>query len=422
MMTTVQFLLALVLLASAAPVFACTGDCDADGRVLVDEIVLGVNLALGTEATASCYAYDRNFDDAVTVDEILSAVSSALEGCSAPQTTAFVTATDFETGAFATVDLDRREVVLPATPSRQINADSIARAFDGRIYLVNRFGLSGDAVQARDPDDAYAVDWDCSTGAGSNPHDIAFAAADKAYVTLFESTELLVIDPSVGSDCSGFVRGTIDLSPYADDDGVPEMDAMTIIDEVLFVTLQRLDRNDLFSPNGRGVVVAIDTRTDTVTRAIELAGENPFSRIVRRGNELWIASVGAFTQRDGGIEAIDLATMEPLGFVVREEDLGGDITDFVVVSEQIAYAVLSGDDFSNSLVEFSPATGVVKRTLIGGSSFIAQIQVSERGDVYVSDRSFASPGLRIFDVRSGTELGGSPLDLGLPPFDITFLR
>jgi DNA-binding beta-propeller fold protein YncE len=417
-------LAALVDAASTGPAAAeaCTGDCNRDGQVLVDEVVLGVNLALGTEPTASCYAYDRNFDDAVTVDEILTAVSLALEGCPAPQTTAFVTTTDFETGAFATIDLAQRRVVLPAAPARQINADSIARDFDGRVYVVNRFGLEGDAIQARDPQRDFAVDWDCSTGAGGNPQDIAFAAPDKAYVTLLESTQLLVIDPSVSRSCAGFVRGTIDLSAFADDDGVPEMASMMLVDDVLYVTLQRLDRNDLFSPNGNGIVVAIDTVNDTVIRAIGLAGENPFSRMVRRGNQLWLSSVGWFATRDGGIEAIDFTTNAPLGVQIPEAALGGDITDFVIVSDDIGYAVISADDFRNELIEFSPRTGTRTRTLIGGSSFIAQIQATERGELYVADRSFSTPGLRIFDIRSGMPVPESPLDLGLPPFDISFLR
>lgn len=416
------FPLFLAMVLGAAPTLACVGDCDRDGQVLVDEVVLGVNLALGTEPTEACYAYDRNFDDSVTVDEILSAVNFALQGCPAPQTTAFVTATDFETGSFGTVDLQSREVILPAGSSRQINADAIARVDGDRLYVVNRFGLTGDSVQARDPQAGYSLLWDCSTGAGTNPHDIAFAAPDKAYVTLYDSTELLVIDPSVGPDCNGFVRETIDLSPYADSDGIPEMDAMQIVGDVLYVTLQRLDRDAFFSPNGKGMVVAIDTQTDSIARALGMSGENPFSRMILRDGLLWISSVGAFTERDGGIETIDVATNFTRGYAVTEADLGGDITDFVLVSDSIGFAVISKDDFSNALVEFSPATGSVTRTLIGGSTFIAQLQVTEDGDLYVADRSFSTPGLRIFDVRTGLERAESPLDLGLPPFDITFLR
>jgi hypothetical protein len=40
-----------------------------------------VNIGLGIEDVASCAAADSNGDSDVTVDEIVSAVSNALDGC-----------------------------------------------------------------------------------------------------------------------------------------------------------------------------------------------------------------------------------------------------------------------------------------------------------------------------------------------------
>lgn len=62
---------------------ACTGDCDGDGSVTVDEVVRGVNIALGTLAVTECQAFDQNADTLVTVDEIVAAVNRALNGCGA---------------------------------------------------------------------------------------------------------------------------------------------------------------------------------------------------------------------------------------------------------------------------------------------------------------------------------------------------
>jgi len=58
----------------------CVGDCGHDGKVTVDELVRGVNLALGTP-TGECSAFDRNADGLVTVNELVRAVNSALYGC-----------------------------------------------------------------------------------------------------------------------------------------------------------------------------------------------------------------------------------------------------------------------------------------------------------------------------------------------------
>jgi hypothetical protein len=62
---------------------SCTGDCDADAAVTVDEIVRGVSIALGTLPATECTAFDASGDGQVTVDEIVSAVTAALQGCSA---------------------------------------------------------------------------------------------------------------------------------------------------------------------------------------------------------------------------------------------------------------------------------------------------------------------------------------------------
>jgi hypothetical protein len=60
---------------------ACAGDCNEDGSVTVDELIHGVNIALGTMSIDTCRAMDANSDGDVTVDELIAAVSRALTGC-----------------------------------------------------------------------------------------------------------------------------------------------------------------------------------------------------------------------------------------------------------------------------------------------------------------------------------------------------
>lgn len=66
---------------SPSPTPDCTGDCNQDGRVTVDEIVTLVSIALGTISLDGCLAADGNRDGRVTVDEIVTAVSNGLSGC-----------------------------------------------------------------------------------------------------------------------------------------------------------------------------------------------------------------------------------------------------------------------------------------------------------------------------------------------------
>jgi hypothetical protein len=62
----------------------CIGDCNFDGNVTIDELILGVNIALETSPTQACPPIDANNDAAVTIDELVSAVIAALNGCPAP--------------------------------------------------------------------------------------------------------------------------------------------------------------------------------------------------------------------------------------------------------------------------------------------------------------------------------------------------
>ncbi|HUI27633.1 MAG TPA: hypothetical protein VL403_16235, partial [Candidatus Kryptonia bacterium] len=63
------------------PLGACVGDCDDDGHVQVDELVKGVNIALGTLDFSTCPAFDTDMNFHVTVDELVKAVNAALNGC-----------------------------------------------------------------------------------------------------------------------------------------------------------------------------------------------------------------------------------------------------------------------------------------------------------------------------------------------------
>ncbi len=74
------FAVALIGPATGARAAVCAGDCAGDGVITVDEIVTGVNIALGMISLAECPPFDVVADGVVTVDELILAVNSALEG------------------------------------------------------------------------------------------------------------------------------------------------------------------------------------------------------------------------------------------------------------------------------------------------------------------------------------------------------
>ena len=80
--------LALIGLVTGAPVRAlpCVGDCNGDGEVAINELIVGVNISLETAAVTACPAFDTNGDGGVTVNELIQGVNAALEGCTAVAT------------------------------------------------------------------------------------------------------------------------------------------------------------------------------------------------------------------------------------------------------------------------------------------------------------------------------------------------
>ncbi|HVM98198.1 MAG TPA: hypothetical protein VMT89_17515 [Candidatus Acidoferrales bacterium] len=68
--------------ASPTPtIVPCVGDCNGDGEVTIDELILAVSITLGSGKPTPCLAADKNGDGDVTIDELIAAVNRALNGC-----------------------------------------------------------------------------------------------------------------------------------------------------------------------------------------------------------------------------------------------------------------------------------------------------------------------------------------------------
>jgi len=64
---------------------ACTGDCNRDGMVSINELISGVNIALGNAAVGTCGPFDSDGDGTVAINELIAGVKNAQNGC-APAT------------------------------------------------------------------------------------------------------------------------------------------------------------------------------------------------------------------------------------------------------------------------------------------------------------------------------------------------
>jgi len=107
---------------SASAQARCPGDCEADGSVTVDDLLLGVNIALELQPLSRCTRFDSNDDGAVAVEDMIAATLVALNGCPATPTatstasttpTPSFTATSTPSATPSTTPTVNRPPVLP---------------------------------------------------------------------------------------------------------------------------------------------------------------------------------------------------------------------------------------------------------------------------------------------------------------------
>lgn len=75
---------ACVAAATRAPAQTCVGDCNGDGMVAINELITGVNIALGATPLEACPSFDVNGDNMVGINELITAVNNALGTCEEP--------------------------------------------------------------------------------------------------------------------------------------------------------------------------------------------------------------------------------------------------------------------------------------------------------------------------------------------------
>jgi hypothetical protein len=82
--------------------------------------------------------------------------------------------------------------------------------------------------------------------------------------------------------------------------------------------------------------------------------------------------------------------------------------------------VLYGD--GEQTRDFTFVTDAVAATLAAGDEFLVDIERGpDGGTLYLTDRTLRKPGIRRFSIADDSELPPSPLDTGLPPFDVVFV-
>lgn len=336
---------------------------------------------------------------------------------------AVMTTTDYATGGLSSLDLDTNTAV---NDHLTIHSDAVVRTYRDKVYVLNRLGQ--DNVIVLNGDDLQTPLTQYSTGNGTNPHDIAFVSEEKAYISRYGRTHLLVVNPVTGDSL-----GTVDLSTFADADGLPETSQLAVHGGHLFAACHRLDRENGWVPTEFSAIAVVDVTSDQLvdvdpdaegTQGIVMTGSNPAGAALR-GSRWYLSAVNTYTDlTDGGIEVIDLANLRSEGIVLDETTAGGNPGSLVMTSERDGYAVITDENFVNSVKRLDLATQSVSPGLEGLSGgFVPGLGLFGTRLFVLDQGSFGDPasaGVKVYDVNSNDLLAG-PISMGLPPSSIAFL-
>lgn len=310
----------------------------------------------------------------------------------------------------------------------ETDPDSVLRSAGGRVYVVSR-AQGTVAVVARDTWTMLQV---YPLGEGSEPQDIAVVSAELAYVTRRSATHLLRLELDTGASTE-----VVDLSLFADGDGVPDMGMMAVHEGRLFVQIRRVN---LSEPGGfvlPAYLAVVDTATEQLVdvdpatpgvQAVELQGTAPKGKmqIIPQTRRLFVSASGDFWD-EGGIEMIDLDTLQSVGMAVREADgqVGADLGAFVMVSPERGYLVFSTDLLlSSHLVPFTKSGGVEPGPELHFSlGYFAPTLVydPETDTFFFPEGGFDGYGVHVFDAFTGTRLTPEPLATSGQPTDLVLL-
>ncbi len=336
---------------------------------------------------------------------------------------AVLTTTDYSSGGLSSLDLGTNTAT---NDHLTIHSDAVVRTYRDKVYILNRLGQDNVIVLSRD--DLATPLTQYSTGNGSNPHDIAFVSEEKAYISRFGRTHVLIVNPVTGDSL-----GSVDLSTFADADGLPETSQLALHGNRLFAACHRLDRENGWAPTEFSAIAVVDVTTDLLVDAdpdaegvqgIVMTSRNS-AGAAQRGSKWFLSAVNTYTDlTDGGIEVIDLENQRSEGIVLDEATAGGNLSSLVMTSDNDGYAVVTDEKFVNTVKRLNLTAQTASQGLDGLSGgFVSGLGVFG-SRLYILDQgSFGDPasaGVKVYNVNTEELLAG-PISTGLPPSSIAFL-
>ncbi len=264
-----------------------------------------------------------------------------------------------------------------------LTSDITMSAYQNVFYRIERF--QADNITKFDISAPDTPIWQFSTldpgdTVSSNPYGLLFVSDQKAYLLRYGKTIAWIVNPSAATQAE-FKIGELDLGAYADADGIPEMSGGAVVDDRVFIVMQRLDSDNGWVPSNTAYLAVFDTTTDTEIdtgvpnsdglMGIPLPVKNPSTVQYLADTDLvYVQGAGdygsSWTGRDpeysGGIAAVspvDYTASLILDDGDADDHPYGNISGMGIVSAEKGYFVGYAGWGDNSLYAFNPTTGDV---------------------------------------------------------------
>lgn len=243
-----------------------------------------------------------------------------------------------------------------------------------KVDLANETTFGPELSTLNDPEDF-----------SSNPYTLVFVNENKAYLISYGIDSIWIVNPNA-TEQSEFKLGELDISAYDIDDGTPEAADGIIIDGKLYVVMQRLNRNDGWTPveEGRHSYVAVfdtttDTEIDTDTtddeanlKGIPLDTRNPKGFVYHQDVGLFVVAAGdPWGSEDrspnryvGGISQIStedysISMLVDDGTAAENDHPYGHTMSATILDENNGFFIGLTQYQQASLFHFDPSTGDV---------------------------------------------------------------
>jgi hypothetical protein len=315
---------------------------------------------------------------------------------------------DFSVGSFAALTLEDRVI---SDNLFVTSGDPAVAVSSGGIFQFNRY--THDTLRMYRPGRWVTPVWEQELGDRSNPHD-AQVCGGQLFVSLYGRDHLGVYALS-----DGVQTGTVDLSAYADGDGVgPEASTLVVHDGKLYAGLQRLMRHEEWKDAG-GWVVEIDCDTLEVSRDWDVGANVTLFPWPLSGKILM--GVRTYGEDSAGLYALDpLDGSVHLKVATPETQISG----LAAYGDRAVAIALAQDQSLHEIlcIDLSNATSsLIERT----SRYLTDIAGNDRGEAWIAaSPSWVDPsaptGLSIYDIASCNLTTPQPIGLSLHPVSIAF--